>query len=259
MPHNDVLDQLATALRRCKASLAWYATNAEGNSPENPDPDDVEGVALADQALAAFAAYQATAAPQWSAADSSAATAEGWDVFDNSDRGLEIERIDVPEDATGNLLPPAFESDHDAIAHVYCKAQEGSSLHQKALYVTLLVMKDFDVTFGADMRQAPAIVPVERREGESERLRDLCERAGIELGYERDQGSDQERWSWGDEHGNTHSGFDNERDAALSGLDAKFGESWRFDVGNGDTRRSFLDFIESSLEQIEDEQRGVTP
>lgn len=77
---------------------------------------------------------------QWTAEDSAAAIALGWDVFDNSDRGLEIERIDVPEDDS----QPIFESDCEAIADVYFRAQEGSLLCQKALLLTLSKMQGFD-------------------------------------------------------------------------------------------------------------------
>lgn len=79
----------------------------------------------------------------WSHEDSAAATDEGWDVFDSSERGLEIERIDVPEDAAGELNEPVFASDDAAIGHVYARAQDGSALHQKALLLTLTRMKDF--------------------------------------------------------------------------------------------------------------------
>lgn len=79
----------------------------------------------------------------WSREESAAATAEGWDVFDSSQRGLEIERIDDPEDATGETMPPAFASDEQAIGHVYARAQQGSALHQKALLLTLTWMKGF--------------------------------------------------------------------------------------------------------------------
>lgn len=61
-PAENTSEQLAAALRRCKNSLAWYAINAEGNSSEAPDADDVESVALADAALAAFEADAKAAA-----------------------------------------------------------------------------------------------------------------------------------------------------------------------------------------------------
>lgn len=79
----------------------------------------------------------------WSIEDSAAATAEGWDVFHNNEFGSEIERIDAPEDTVGNALPPPFASDFETIGHVYAKAQEGSSLHQKALLLTLQQMRGF--------------------------------------------------------------------------------------------------------------------
>lgn len=77
---------------------------------------------------------------KWTTEDSAAATAMGWDVFDNSERGVEIERIDAPEDDS----PPTFESDDEAIASVYFNAQEGDLLCQKALLLTLSKMQGFD-------------------------------------------------------------------------------------------------------------------
>lgn len=78
---------------------------------------------------------------EWGPADSAAAEAEGWNVFDSSERGLEIERVDAPGE--NGDQPPVFADDALAIGHVYCKAQEGSALHQKALAITLHAMKAF--------------------------------------------------------------------------------------------------------------------
>lgn len=77
---------------------------------------------------------------QWTREDSDAATAKGWDVFDSSERVLEIERIDAPEDG----LPPIFDSDDEALGSVYLNAQGGDLLCQKALLLTLSKMKGFD-------------------------------------------------------------------------------------------------------------------
>lgn len=51
---NDITQQMADALRRARETLAWYSVNAEGNSQERPDEDDIEIVAAADTALAAY-------------------------------------------------------------------------------------------------------------------------------------------------------------------------------------------------------------
>jgi len=95
----------------------------------------------------------------WSAEDSKAAVADGWDVFDHDVRGLEIERIDDSEEADD---PPCFPDDADAIWHVYNMARGGSALHQKALYVTLLAMGGFQQTFGA--------IPSPEADGPTEKL-----------------------------------------------------------------------------------------
>lgn len=113
----------------------YHALLAQGTKKASPAP----GAALGElRGVADGGSGQALA---WSSEDSAAATAEGWDVFDSSERGLEIERIDAPEDVAGEPLPPAFASDDHAIGHVYAKAQEGSALHQKALLLTLSQMR----------------------------------------------------------------------------------------------------------------------
>ena len=90
------------------------------------------------------------AAHRWSAVDDLAAMREGWSVFDNSERGLEIERVDDME-LDGQSQGARFESDDQAIAYVYYKAQEGSALHQKALALTLTQMRDFHANLPAPM------------------------------------------------------------------------------------------------------------
>lgn len=70
----------------------------------------------------------------WARADSAAATAEGWDVFDVDSSGrLEIERIDDPRDSEDNALEPRFSSDTEALIYIESRAAEGSSLHLRAL------------------------------------------------------------------------------------------------------------------------------
>ena len=66
----------------------------------------------------------------WTQEHMKQAQAEGWDVFENSDYGTEIERIDCPDDDG----EPLFESDDAAVAHVILQARvHGSRLHQDAL------------------------------------------------------------------------------------------------------------------------------
>lgn len=68
------------------------------------------------------------AVPEWTTADSEAAIAEGWDLFETNraDGHMEIQRHD---DET------SFELDGDALDHVIAKADEGSALHAKALHM----------------------------------------------------------------------------------------------------------------------------
>jgi len=70
-------------------------------------------------------------AEKWSDADSAAATAEGWNIFDSDERGLEIERIDCPDDRD----EPAFDCDDAAVAHCVRRAAEGSEMHKRALTI----------------------------------------------------------------------------------------------------------------------------
>lgn len=209
----------------------------------------------------------------WSREDSKAAVADGWDVFAHDVRGLEIERLDDPEEADD---PPRFPDDAAAIWHVYNMARGGSALHQKALYVTLLAMNGFRQTYGsvplpeADAaineridafdaygthRTSPAPAPASVHPGEVERLRDLCARAGITV-CQAQEDEIKGRWDWIDENRNASDmSFDTEQDAALAALDEMFGEDWRHDVDVANTRRSFLDYVESAVEQREDEKR----
>lgn len=61
---------------------------------------------------------------EWTAADSAAAVAEGWDVFETSEGYYEIER----DDDAGILA-----DDDAAVLLVVNRAAEGSELHIKAL------------------------------------------------------------------------------------------------------------------------------
>lgn len=66
----------------------------------------------------------------WSPADSAAAEAQGWDIFDaGGDRGLEIERIDLPEDGSD----ATFGSDDAALAFVARRAIAKDPLALRAL------------------------------------------------------------------------------------------------------------------------------
>lgn len=71
----------------------------------------------------------------WTPEDSDAATKEGWAVFScycSNSRPEGFEEIQRVDEAG------VFESDNEAIAHVYFRATEGSVLHRKALLYTLL-------------------------------------------------------------------------------------------------------------------------
>lgn len=75
--------------------------------------------------------------PNWSCDDDMVAHREGWGIFDNSDYGIRIERIDdmanvFPEDASIDGTP-LFESDEEAIYFVRTRANTGSAFHQRAL------------------------------------------------------------------------------------------------------------------------------
>lgn len=63
----------------------------------------------------------------WTRSDSAAAVAEGWDIFDHPERGMEIEMIDSATEA--------FDGDNDAEDFVRRKAKTGSALHRKALAI----------------------------------------------------------------------------------------------------------------------------
>lgn len=252
-----------------------------------------------------------TQAMAWTRADSAAASAEGWDVFDSSERGLEIERVDAPE-VGDQVVEPTFSEDAKAIGHVYFKAQEGSALHQKALAITLYGMKGFALAatnephdVGSEARHglitdelADALrmakdgvgdwrAPVddaldaydamkpghaaaahydgleERAEAaylqqqrdrtdqitvddvRDEALAELAEAAGFEIHHSEDSNL----WHWSDQDGKAAGSFDSERETILAALDKRYGDDWRFEVANGDTRRGFLEFCEQAVEE----------
>ena len=70
-------------------------------------------------------------AERWKLEDSAAAASQGWDVF-QADQ-LEIQRIDSPESGEA----PRFDSDAQALVHVYDLALRGDPLCRKAMAVTL--------------------------------------------------------------------------------------------------------------------------
>lgn len=67
----------------------------------------------------------------WTQDDSKQAVAEGWDVFESDERGLEIQRCDCTgPDETGE---PLFDGDQSAVEHCEQRAAAGSELHRRAL------------------------------------------------------------------------------------------------------------------------------
>lgn len=73
----------------------------------------------------------------WNAEKSSAASMQGWDVFDNDKYGLEIERIDdMSEVCPGGDGHPVFVSDDDAVSYVKHMAASGDDLCIYALSIT---------------------------------------------------------------------------------------------------------------------------
>lgn len=89
---------------------------------------------IRDEALAMtrFMRYEpippAAEQPTWSQDDSTAAQAEGWDVFHVDDAQYEIQKCDEAE---------RFNEDARAVFHVYDKALSGSELHRRALAFVL--------------------------------------------------------------------------------------------------------------------------
>ena len=88
----------------------------------------------------------------------------------------------------------------------------------------------------------------------------LCERAGIEVGFQTDAHSADKRWYWRDDEGNAgflH--FNSEYDAAMDALKDKFGRDWAQEAGRGDTTRSLVDYVAAVLRDVEHEPSGMKP
>lgn len=60
----------------------------------------------------------------WAAADVAKSLREGWSIFESSEYGFRIERLDEAE---------KFDGDGPAWLHVLAKAAKGSALHRRAL------------------------------------------------------------------------------------------------------------------------------
>lgn len=73
----------------------------------------------------------------WTSGDQVVANLEGWGVFDNSDHGIHIERVDdmgsLPNRPSGLDSTPIFVCDEDARIFVEAQATAGSELHRKAV------------------------------------------------------------------------------------------------------------------------------
>lgn len=71
--------------------------------------------------------------PKWTPEYERASFAEGWVVSDCSlaDGGqeMQLQRLDCPENARGEVLEPIFPDDGNAWAHVVRRALEGSPMH----------------------------------------------------------------------------------------------------------------------------------
>ena len=74
----------------------------------------------------------------WSYNDQQIAFLEGWGVFDNTDHGTQIERVDDMSEITGiEGALPIFACDEDARIFVEAQAANGSDLHRRALDVVI--------------------------------------------------------------------------------------------------------------------------
>lgn len=150
---------LAAALERCSRTLEWYSVNADGNTPQNPDADDVEGITLAKQALAQ---YESEAAVQPAKLDSneSAGQLTDWRVlyrnegddennvmcFQAEDAAHALEQFDEckgeGEVAVGALCEPCFQILPDSQGgHVY-NSDEGTWITVNNVSLHLRVRDD---------------------------------------------------------------------------------------------------------------------
>lgn len=66
--------------------------------------------------------------------DNTQAFSEGWGLFNNvTERRIEIQRVDCPEDERGEPAgEPVFKDDTEALLFVICQATMGSEYHQDA-------------------------------------------------------------------------------------------------------------------------------
>lgn len=72
----------------------------------------------------------------WTVSDSTAAEAEGWDIFDSAGSNggpWQLQRFDTPDEWSGAPKPYPFETDADVWEHVAGRAAQGSALHARAL------------------------------------------------------------------------------------------------------------------------------
>jgi hypothetical protein len=80
--------------------------------------------------------------PIWSANDADVALKEGWMIsearYNAMHAELQLQCLDVPDDAPDDSPEPRFESDEGAWKHVLTQAALGSGFHKRALaYVKL--------------------------------------------------------------------------------------------------------------------------
>lgn len=150
---------LAAALERCSRTLEWHSVNADGNTPQNPDVDDVESITLAKEALAK---YQSEAAVQSSKQDGNDSTGQlsDWRVlyriegedennvmcFQAEDAAHALEQFDEckgeGEVAVGALCEPCFQVLPDTQGgHVY-NSDEGTWITVKNVSLHLRVRDD---------------------------------------------------------------------------------------------------------------------
>ena len=90
--------------------------------------------------------------------------------------------------------------------------------------------------------------------GSEQEMVALAERAGLDI--VPDVQPNKTLWGWGDEHGNGGAGFDSAFDAALSGMQSKYLETWQYEIANGDTRRGFVDYVQAALDAAEHEEEA---
>lgn len=78
--------------------------------------------------------YEKQPVLRWTRELSAQACAEGWDLFDDVDYGVQIQRLDDPSSIEGlGFTEPRFESDDFAIECVRNNAKQGMILHEIAI------------------------------------------------------------------------------------------------------------------------------